>query len=217
VFTKDAATGIAKIYIDGLLWHQAGGYDRAFTVPVTKLTIGTHRNLGNLWSGLLDDMRIYDRELGSGEVRDLYQHVQLDISDDWRRNFASGASLADDSNDDGISDLVDWAVGNDPLDPDLTAYPKALQLGNDRTFRFRRRKGGTGLADNRYLFDRLLYQVEVSDSMIGGEWYDDPGYFEEVSREDHPDSDTETIYLRPSGGMETADDLFFRLKLQNPE
>jgi len=216
VFTKDAATGIARIFIDGSLWFQADGADRVFTMEVTKLTIGTHRNLSNLWSGKLDDMRIYDRALGTGDVRDLFAHVQLDLADEWLENYNGGASLNADANGDGVSNLVDFAVGNDPLAPDLAAYPKAQFSGDDHTFRFRRRKGGSELSDNRYLFDRLLYQVEVSDSLLSGEWYDDPGYFEEVLRVDHPDTDTETIYLRPSGGMEAAEDLFFRLKLQNP-
>lgn len=75
--TVDAVLGVSKLYIDGVL-----GASVNFAISTT--TIGTPTRLGNQFDGItgneafpgvIDDVRIYDHALSSGEVADLNRTV----------------------------------------------------------------------------------------------------------------------------------------------
>jgi len=66
-FTKNATTGVMNIYKDGVLWLT--GTDKNLAVgEVNKFILGANRTLGNSWSGKLDELRIWDVELGEATI-----------------------------------------------------------------------------------------------------------------------------------------------------
>jgi len=99
--TFDDTIGEAKIYLNGARLHTAttGASPPACT---DDLMIGT-TVFDEFWSGLLDDVRIYNRVLGDGEVADIYAEVSpLDF----------GAEYVDQFNDgdyDGSDGTLDWS------------------------------------------------------------------------------------------------------------
>lgn len=67
-FTKNASTGSMKIYLNGSLWHSGSGKTRA--IDLQSFTIGSDQNIGNAYSGNLDEFQIWDTELSAGEIAD---------------------------------------------------------------------------------------------------------------------------------------------------
>ena len=69
-FTKNATTGFMNIYHNGALWHSEGSKTR--TMPATNtfdmLHIGGTSNSLWDWEGTLDEFRLYDHALSSGEI-----------------------------------------------------------------------------------------------------------------------------------------------------
>lgn len=66
-FTKNAATGEMKIYLNGNLWHQ--GTDKSFSMEgIDNFYIGSMTN-GNFYRGKLDELRIWNKSLDEAEIR----------------------------------------------------------------------------------------------------------------------------------------------------
>ena len=69
-----SATGLAKMYINGILVGETQG------VPVTNITYANTLNIGKLpngsdaWGGKLDEIRIYNRVLNTAEINYLFQN-----------------------------------------------------------------------------------------------------------------------------------------------
>jgi autotransporter-associated beta strand protein len=71
VFTKNAATGEMKMYLNGVLWQSGTGLTRVMSA-VVQLRIGAALDGTAGTVGQLDDVRIYDHELSLAEVQTLY-------------------------------------------------------------------------------------------------------------------------------------------------
>ena len=73
LFTKNASTGYQKIYRNGLLWHSEASLtgeingNTAYAFKIGSDVAGNYN-----YDGLLDDIRIYDKELSEREVYKLY-------------------------------------------------------------------------------------------------------------------------------------------------
>jgi hypothetical protein len=70
VFTKNASTGLMNIYLNGVLWHSGTGNTSSIGV-VDYATFGAQIS-GYSYSGVLDDVLLYNVELSSDEVMQLY-------------------------------------------------------------------------------------------------------------------------------------------------
>jgi hypothetical protein len=69
VFTKNAITGEMKIYLNGALWHSGAGMTRIMTdVAVFNIGANTIPPPELSYAGMIDDFRLYDRELTEEEV-----------------------------------------------------------------------------------------------------------------------------------------------------
>jgi hypothetical protein len=72
VFNDDQNT--CKLYVDGV---EVASVNTTVTIPYgalgTKTVIGAHGNNGTTWdfTGRLDDIRVYNRALCSGEIQSL--------------------------------------------------------------------------------------------------------------------------------------------------
>lgn len=75
VFTKDAVSGEMHIYVNGGLWHSGGGN----TIPMGEVSVAV---LGGdpvafEYSGLVDEVQIYNEALTAADVATLYNNAPL--------------------------------------------------------------------------------------------------------------------------------------------
>ncbi|MFT5822107.1 MAG: hypothetical protein ACI8ZM_003363 [Crocinitomix sp.] len=66
-FTKNQATGIMNIYLDGTLWLSGTEKNRVVGI-VNKFILGANKNELNNWAGKLDEFRIWDIELTEATI-----------------------------------------------------------------------------------------------------------------------------------------------------
>jgi len=71
-FTKNATAGTMKIYLNGLLWHSATGLTKNLS-GAALFRIGSNTADTSNYNGIIDDFRIYKRELNADEIRAIYQ------------------------------------------------------------------------------------------------------------------------------------------------
>lgn len=132
-------------------------------------------------------------------------------------NSALAADLAD-ADHDGISNMMEYGLGLNPLVPNKRSVLPSTQLNNVNDapgldFQFRRLKGkGTGSAEGGYTVGGVTYVVEVSSDLV--HWQTGPALMSQVgSPIDNGDStETVTVRVRSEGKQQ-----FVRLKLVNPE
>ena len=67
-FVKNATTGEQLIYLDGVLWHSGTGMTMPM-VNVTEFTIGSANSGGNIFPGMIDDVRLYNKALTAEEIQ----------------------------------------------------------------------------------------------------------------------------------------------------
>ena len=96
------------------------------------------------------------------------------------------SSLGLDPDKDGIPNLLEFAYGLPPMEPDTTALPACRFVAEGGQsylyFTYRRRIGGTGTTGVNYTVDDITYTVEVSQT-LSGNWNSGSGLFEVVSVE----------------------------------
>lgn len=121
VFTKDAAAGTMKIYLNGALWHSGTGKTRTLG-GITSAAIGSQM-AGSGYSGLIDDVRLYNVALTAGQVADLYRSYALaqGVPVDWMSSHgllrADDAVLADNDGD-GLLNWQEYVAGLNPATGD---------------------------------------------------------------------------------------------------
>lgn len=70
-----------------------------------------------------------------------------------------------DDDHDGVVGLLEDAFGMDSTQPDSRKLPQITVRNGKPCLEFQRLSGGAALADDSYLADGLLYQVEISDNL----------------------------------------------------
>ena len=70
VVTFDAQRRELRLYVDGVL--EGSGSNSGSITPGDPLQIGRNDNGQEYFSGLIDDVRLYNRALTAQEVQDLY-------------------------------------------------------------------------------------------------------------------------------------------------
>ena len=96
VFTKNATSGDQKIYLNGLPWQSGTGKTKMMD-GISDFRIGL-----NDYDGMIDDFRIYNTELNSGEVSSIFtgdilggcDYATSDLNDDSKVNLSDFQILA---------------------------------------------------------------------------------------------------------------------------
>jgi hypothetical protein len=68
-FTKNAISGTMRIYLNGQLWHSGTGMNKP--IDLKKLNIGKGFNSAGTWSGWVNDMSLWRKELTEMDIRDV--------------------------------------------------------------------------------------------------------------------------------------------------
>lgn len=73
VFTKDARSGRMAIWLNGLLWHEAGNMGRSME-GIDRAVLGANSGVNGGWyAGDLDDFALWSRELAAADVSRLIE------------------------------------------------------------------------------------------------------------------------------------------------
>ena len=182
--------------------------------PSINIGIGNQPlNAGNrALIGRIDEIFIYNRALESNEILDLYQVSDPDYAS-WAEDNFTTEELADESisgpladgNNDGISNLIDFAT--------LSAVTEVSNIPqiNAKQFSYFRRSGGIDYTSSRYRVGNLLYEIETSETLEAEDWKSAILEFE--SAELIPNLGLEQVFYQP----ESSERLFFRLKIELEE
>ena len=169
-FTPGAVGG-AKFYLNGTLEAtlDASGMNRTSNA----WWLGKAQWANQLFDGVLDDVRLYDRALGAAELAVVAANPDANgngILDEWEiarfGNADPGANPPDaDADGDGTPNLLEYAFGTDPTAPD--ACPMTCDFANvagDGHLRLTvaRNPAATNLA----------YQVQASGTLEPDSWSD---------------------------------------------
>jgi len=71
-FTYDGSTGLARLYLNGVIIKETIGAGGLFDLNERPLTISMHKDLHS-WPGILDEIRLYNRALSPDEVKLLFR------------------------------------------------------------------------------------------------------------------------------------------------
>ena len=159
VFTNDS-TSITnvKLYVDGILQGVSAQKDMPVnTVANGDVLIGSD-NQPLYFSGVMDEVRIYNRALSAGEVASLVTATNQSAAAWYRRYFGDAPiSWYIDNDRDGAVNLLEYALGGQPWIPDRSQLSlQAAIVGDHIQVRFPCRLPGTS---------ELVYQVQVSPDL----------------------------------------------------
>ena len=103
-FVKNADTGEQKIYRNGVLWHSGAGVTRPLGgADVTKFTIGCKPSIENFYTGMIDDVQLYNTPLTEVEILAAMQGIAQELA---------GNPSPEDGVDDVLRDVVlEWTPG----------------------------------------------------------------------------------------------------------
>ena len=89
VVTREGTS--AKIYINGEIDNTGSCFSSSIQTTDHPLDIGAHHYYGDLFHGIIDEVRIYDRVLNDDEIEYLYEHPGGDIPEmDYFTDFEDG-------------------------------------------------------------------------------------------------------------------------------
>jgi hypothetical protein len=123
------------------------------------------------------------------------------------------AAWAADPDNDTLSNLLEFALGGDPLAPDaVQIQPRMTSTASGPVFEFRRRRGsGSGSTAGGYTLDGIRYLIEVSPSITSPSWATGPSLIEQAGAPIDNADGTETLRVRL---VEPSSAAFLRLRIE---
>jgi hypothetical protein len=85
-FTKNAATGNMKIYLNGVLWHSGTGKTKAMSI--LNLLLGKNNNLGDNYKGKVNELSIWDKELSLNDIQN-WMNKNIDATHPFYANLVA--------------------------------------------------------------------------------------------------------------------------------
>jgi hypothetical protein len=120
-----------------------------------------------------------------------------------------------DADGDGISNLLEFAGGLNPLQRNNRAalFESAHTSGGFYEYTFRRRKGaGTGDPVNGYVVDGIRYITEISYNLV--QWHSGPAYFDNVATPVDNGDGTESVTVCPKETIQELPSAFIRVRVE---
>lgn len=79
-FTKNAATGSMKIYLNGNLWHSGTGKTKIIS-NIQQFKLASMVNTNNTYAGKIDNFAVFNKELNQSEIQSImYQPIDTNNS-----------------------------------------------------------------------------------------------------------------------------------------
>ena len=100
-FTKNTNTGAMKIYFNGDLWHS--GTNKTKTLNISKIIVGNDTGLNYNYKGLMDELRIWNKELSQTEINN-WKNIAIDNSHPNYNNLVAYYKM-DEGSDTLLNDL----------------------------------------------------------------------------------------------------------------
>jgi len=97
-------SGGIKMYVDGVLQTDTDADTTGTTGAAQNIVIGAYRPTANFLSGLIDEVRIYNRALSAEEVR--YHYNRGGPVGYWKMNEGEGRTVYDSTNNNNDGTLV---------------------------------------------------------------------------------------------------------------
>ena len=176
--TFDSASGVAKLYVNGVLAAQASYAVTLSTAGLPFLMARENKTSNEPYAGLLDDVRVYDHALASNEIAIVMAGGSVSNSvaakgtpiswlqsHGFTNNF-DAAELADPDGD-GVPVWQDYILGADPTN-NSSVLKEMIQLA-----------GGTGVAvsflslsasGSDYAGKTRYYTLESVPNLIAPSW-----------------------------------------------
>jgi YVTN family beta-propeller protein len=160
-------------FFDGSLWRSRLYYDQGSAYVefntgsggrVTPLMrIGDTVGGGSTWRGQIDDLRIFRRALTPAEVAALHGQAPLVAYDSWLNSQAAPLPTGQrgpdaDPDSDGLPNLLEFALGGDPADPNNAPAPVLTATGPEFRYTYLRARAG------------IVYTVESTTDLVSGAW-----------------------------------------------
>ena len=105
-FTKNTATGIMKIYLNGEEWHSGTDKDNSMA-GIVDFSVGAAAGWGNFYNGFMDEFQVWNVELDEATIADWMYRDLEDIHPNWENllvyykfNETNGNNVEDHSSND---------------------------------------------------------------------------------------------------------------------
>jgi hypothetical protein len=83
-FTKNAATGDMKIYLNGALWHSGTGKTKPMVI--LNMLLGVDQVLNNNWKGKVNELTVWNKELSLTDIQN-WMNIPLTASHPFYANL----------------------------------------------------------------------------------------------------------------------------------
>ncbi len=156
-------------YVDGALVNSQAnntttGFNPATTVGFAIGALGKASPSFEGFSGRLDDLRIYDRELPASNVADLYNTAPpVSAYETWASSYGlnptGNGGYLQDADSDGARNSVEFMLGSSPVSGLSANLPTATRSGGNFTFVYRRKTAAVAAG----FVDRVDYTDDLAD------------------------------------------------------
>ena len=139
----------------------------------------------------------------------------------WQSQNLAGLPPADalpsaDPDEDACPNLLEFALGGDPLASDDRVTRPAIQNGsgtNGVVYQYRRRAGGTGGVLGPYTVDGITYQLQLTSTLQPASWQTNSPLLEAVGPPVANGDGTETVSVKFLGTNQAS---FLRMEVSSP-
>jgi hypothetical protein len=231
--TWDGTT--ARVYVDGVQSGSVAFAGSLRTGQTNAAFIGRmETGSPNFFAGTIDEVRLSNSARSANWIKASYDNQRpasafltatpaaapdLDgdrLTDTWEVASLGAVNMSDGSQDadqDGVSDLLEYATGTDPASgaarPLVSVLPSAV---SGPEFVFQPRAGGSGSIGIAYAAAGLRYVVEVSDEL--GNWQSGVGIVQWSNRRESLPGGLERVGVRViDPALLARSKLFFRLRI----
>ena len=106
--TKNAITGVMNLYLNGVLWHTGTG--KMNPIEIAEMFIGKTNALSYNYKGRIDEVRIWDAELGATEIAD-WMNISVDGTHPNYANLVAYYTM-DEGNGGVLTDGINNDIAN---------------------------------------------------------------------------------------------------------
>ncbi len=167
---RNSPVNRVDFYVDGVLVHSqntnTSGINEASTVGFAIGALGRSTAFEG-FEGFLDDLRIYSRELTTGNIVDLFEAApELTGYDEWAAGFGldseSNGSPTADPDGDGLANSIEFVLGSSPVSGAGSNLPTVDRVDETLVLVYQRELEASA--------EGFVDRVEFSDDLREGSW-----------------------------------------------